>query len=1043
MVLGAVEPHSAELDSYIDAYEAVRGREGQVDLAGFLPPRDDPLYLPVLRELARVDLEYGWRHGQPRPLREYQDRFPELFQDRDGLQEITFEEYRLRLQLGDSPSPAEYQQRWGVNTANWPGSRPKDENVLPVGAGQQSAASVKALGPSPNPLPAGLPEEVTFPEVSTNFLDFHLLVELGRGAFGRVYLVQQKGLAGRHVVLKIATNISLETRMLAQLQHTNIIPVYSVHHAGALHALCMPYLGSTTLADVLKELCGRQSLPQSGKGLVDTAQACKSITRQEIASRGLRIENRQGESLDKVPEVAPVAWKQLERLTYVQAVVWLASRLADGLAHAHERGILHRDLKPANVLLTDDGQPMLLDFNLSEDTKPDCSAAVFIGGTLPYMAPEHLEAFQRSPARVDVRSDVYSLGVILCELLTGRQPFPTRTGPIESVLTQMIQDRHASPPRLRRWNRAISPAVESMVRHCLEPEPTQRYQSARELQEDLQRQMEDRPLRFAPEPSLRERTGKWVRRHPRLTPIGVGLLALFLIAGLTGLLILRNLQQARWEAIASYQHFRGEVQKARLLLATSRPTDRERLGEGFALAHKALDRYQIRSNPAWWELPEVWRLSPEDQEHLREEAAELLLLLASVNALQARTEGPAHRAEGFRSALDLNRLAEVCYPEGKVPALLWRQRASLGRLLDPTAKPKELPSAATKDPPSTRDLCLSAQDLMDQDRFPKALPLWQQATRQGPRDLWTWAGLAVCYENLAKYPDAAACYGTCIALAPQLPWLYFKRGVASLNARKFADARADFDRFLTDRPEVPEGYINRALSWEGLKKDLLALQDIDKAIELRTSQTRVYFIRSLLRARVGDRDGAKQDHEKGVQLKPADELSWVVRGEARLGTDPKAALADFERALQLNPRLLNALQNKASVLSEQLGQTLEAVKVLNKLIDLYPHYVPARAGRGVLLARLGKRTEALQDAEESLRRDLQPATRYQVAGIYALTSKQQPGDQQEAFFLLSSALKQGYGWNLLAIDTDLDPIRNHPEFRRLTAKSKGAQEGQK
>src|SRR5262249_19297798 len=303
----------------------------------------------------------------------------------------------------------EYHEQWGVEVAHWPSGPSRTGN----GAVRPTL--------SPSAAVSGFSPAVVLPEVGTEFLDFHLLLELGRGAFGRVYLVRQKGLAGRHVVLKVSTNITLETRMLAQLQHTNITPIYSVHHAEPLHALCMPYLGSATLADVLKDIRGRQTLPESGKGLLDTAHACRSITRQGIAGRAFQIGDTKADGSLGIPEATPVAWKQLERFTYVQAVLWLAARLADGLDHAHERGIFHRDLKPANVLLTDDGQPMLLDFNLSEDVQSRSGAtAAFIGGTLPYMAPEHLRAFQHRNVTVDGRSDVYSLGVILYELLTGR-----------------------------------------------------------------------------------------------------------------------------------------------------------------------------------------------------------------------------------------------------------------------------------------------------------------------------------------------------------------------------------------------------------------------------------------------------------------------------------------------------------------------------------------------------------------------------------------------------------------------------------------------
>ena len=152
-----------------------------------------------------------------------------------------------------------------------------------------------------------------------------------------------------------------------------------------------------------------------------------------------------------------------------------------------------------------------------------------------------------------------------------------------------------------------------------------------------------------------------------------------------------------------------------------------------------------------------------------------------------------------------------------------------------------------------------------------------------------------------------------------------------------------------------------------------------------------------------------------------------------MASDPEGALADFDAALKLNPLSRDAAQNKAHILAEKLGRTEEAVAVLDRLIERYPNYVPARAGRGVLLARLEKRSAALDDAEESLRQDTSARNIYQVACIYALTSRQQSGDSLEAFRLLSGALKDGFGADLLETDTDLAPLRHLPEFDRLVA----------
>jgi serine/threonine protein kinase/Flp pilus assembly protein TadD len=1027
MVGKAVEFLATELDEFIEAYESERARVGHADLASFLPPRDHSLYVPVLRELARVELEYGWRGGQPRRLPDYQDRFPELFQDRECLQAITFEEYRLRQQMGENPSPLEYKERWGVNIEGWPRHHGRSSNQKK----QQSGSEEKL------PEATKSSTQITpFPDVGAEFLDFHLLAELGRGAFSQVYLARQRDLAGRPVVLKISSHLTVEERTLAQLQHTNIIPIYSVHKSGALHVMCMPYLGSVTLADVLRDLGGRDSLPQSGKALADTARACQSTTRPNLEAENPDSNIGNLEISTDLMQIEPVVWKQLEAYSYVQAVLWMASRLSDGLAHAHERGILHRDLKPANILLTDDGQPMLLDFNLSQDTKAPSDSPAFVGGTLPYMAPEHLRAFQQSALAQDARSDLYSLGVILFELLTGRQPFPRRTGPIDDVLARMREDRTGSPPLLRGFNRAVSPATESIVRHCLEPNPERRYQSARQLHEDLQRHLENRPLQYAPEPSLRELVGKAVRRNPRMAIAGIATLALLLIACLASLVWLRNNQLARWESAALCQQYRDELQQARLILATSRPAEHERLDEGIALATRALDRYGILQNASWRDGNSFRRLSGQDQEQMREETGQVLLLLASVTGYQAQHGDPARRDNDLRSALNLNRLAESCCSDGKIPSLLWRQRDELNQLLDPSAKTSTGASVRPNDPSTAQDFCLLAQDLMGQNRAREALPLWKQATRLGPKNLWTWIGLAMCHEDLGNYQEARAAYSTGIALVPSLSWLYFKRGQALLNMKDYVEARADIDRFLEDRPDVPEGYINRALALQGLHQDELAVDNLTEAIRLGTTQTRVYFIRSLLRTRIGDKEGARKDQQRGLELQPADELSWVVRGLAKIENNPKAALSDLNQALHINPYSLDGLQNKASVLSEQLGRTGEAIEILNRAVELYPDFIPARAGRGVLLARLGKRKEAHRDAENCLIRDVQPATLYQVAGVYALTFKEHPEDLPQALLLLSCALAKGYGQNLLAIDPDLEPIRKHPEFVRLVAQTK-------
>ena len=207
----------------------------------------------------------------------------------------------------------------------------------------------------------------------------------GRGAFGRVFLARQGDLANRLVALKIVCDIRGEPQNLARLQHTNIVPIYSVHAAPPFQAICMPYFGGATLDRMIK-------------GADDSA---------------------------KCP--FPESWAGAD---LVDLAVRLAERLADGLA-AHERGVLHRDLKPANVLVTSDGEPMLLDFNLAADATALVPERFMSAGRWHTCRRNCLRLCSMGGKRsLILRGDIYALGLVIWELLAGRHPFAPRSGSV-------------------------------------------------------------------------------------------------------------------------------------------------------------------------------------------------------------------------------------------------------------------------------------------------------------------------------------------------------------------------------------------------------------------------------------------------------------------------------------------------------------------------------------------------------------------------------------------------------------------------------------
>lgn len=304
------------------------------------------------------------------------------------------------------------------------------------------------------------------------FHDFEVLRVLGAGSFGTVYLARQISL-DRHVALKVSVNRGHEARTLASLEHDHIVHVFSesIDIECNQRVLCMQYVPGTTLEKIITALDGRARKEWSGRSLL---QAIDSLSQHPAAFHPAALRDRE----------------ILAGSNFYQAVCWIGARLAEALDYAHSQGVLHRDIKPANILVSQYGRPLLADFNISAQTTSPPSEDMF-GGTLGYMAPEHLDAFDRhsgtTQQAVDERSDLYSLGVVLFELLTGSRPFdrPRSTGG-SATIRELAQHRRSDIPVPSDKCPDVPGVLDYVVARCLDPNPKARYQTGADLSRALE-----------------------------------------------------------------------------------------------------------------------------------------------------------------------------------------------------------------------------------------------------------------------------------------------------------------------------------------------------------------------------------------------------------------------------------------------------------------------------------------------------------------------------------------------------------------------------
>jgi serine/threonine protein kinase/Flp pilus assembly protein TadD len=465
-------------------------------------------------------IKESWAQGAPADTRAVLAEYPELAAQKSVVLELAYEEYCLQLEAGAAPDPAEFCRRF-----------PTYQTSL-----NRLLLAHRCLGDQSIPNSGLVPDR--WPEPGDSFLEFNLMRELGRGAFARVFLATQPRLGDREVVVKIARDTAGEAAKLGRLEHAlehaNVVPVYSQHHEEltGLTALCMPFLGNATLCDVYDRAFSGAGLPD---GAAVILEAIRAATVPEAP----------------LPARQPSWWLRHGR--YRDGVLFLAAQLADGLAFVHKRGICHGDLKPSNVLLARDGTPLLVDFNLAHDLR---GGQHRLGGTLPYMAPEQLHAAgpkgDEAALPIDVRTDLFSFGVLVYELLAGAHPY----GPIplnldfEQLRTQLLQRQQQGPRRLLvpAGNR---PAMD-LIERCLAPDPAARPASAAELATAFRKGL-----------SWRRRAHRWMYLHPRLTAAAVSLLVL------TGLAMYPVVKQAQYLSdrrqlpVAEAAFLRGDYENAR------------------------------------------------------------------------------------------------------------------------------------------------------------------------------------------------------------------------------------------------------------------------------------------------------------------------------------------------------------------------------------------------------------------------------------------------------------------------------------------------
>ncbi|SIO58871.1 Tetratricopeptide repeat-containing protein [Singulisphaera sp. GP187] len=652
------------------------------------------------------------------------------------------------------------------------------------------------------------PEAGRDEEGRTVFGNFRILREVGRGGMGVVYEAEQVALK-RRVALKILPQASamdpralqrfqLEAQVAGWLQHPRIVPVHDVGLVHGVPYYAMQFIEGGSLADLVGELRhlvdGHSEVAASHSSSEGLSTVAAGLLSGRLAPLRREPEgSRHGSQPARGSDHSDASGgPSLRSRAFLRAVAGLGVQAAEALGYAHDQGVVHRDIKPANLLVDLRGELWVADFGMA-DVQGDAGLTVTgdLPGTLRYMSPE--QALGKR-ALVDRRTDIYSLGATLYELLTLR---PAITGDDRQEIFRRIAEEEPTP--LRRLNPAVPFDLATIIAKAMAKDPSNRYETAWHLAEDLGRFLDGRPIVARPVGPL-ARSWRWCRRKPIQAGL-VAALGLAIVVGFAGItwnwreavrqkrLMLVAEQEARGEAAkaAAINRFliEGLLDRAepasnpaanRLTLSEALDRAAAKVGSSFAGQSEIEATIQLAVGRAYHGLGEYFkseshyraahklfeRLGDRDRADRLEAASGLGHLLSHLGrwdearTLLTRSLAEARRTLGHSHATSLRTaeyLAEVHRTQGRLQEAESLYRSSLGAA-----------RLASKPDP---DIMFSARFnlgdvFLQEGRFDEAETLYrglvdEQRRSKGPEHpstLTTLNNLGVSFEKQKKYAEA-------------------------------------------------------------------------------------------------------------------------------------------------------------------------------------------------------------------------------------------------------------------------------------------------